>query len=39
VISKNLADRRMSNFLTSPDILLLKNTLDIGSADMQSEID
>jgi 1-phosphatidylinositol-3-phosphate 5-kinase len=39
VITKNLADRRMLSQISNPNILLLKNTQDIGFTDLQSEID
>ena len=38
-MSKNLADRRMQSAHEKPSILLVKNTLEIGQTDLQSEID
>jgi 1-phosphatidylinositol-3-phosphate 5-kinase len=39
VMTKNLSDRRMQSQIQNPRILLLKNTLEIGHTDLQSEID
>lgn len=39
VFSKTVADRRMKYNFENPRILLLKNTLEIEKADLQSEMD